>query len=224
MKKSKVQNPSSKEIPNAKIQACAPDHLVLAAWNLFGFWSLEFGILRARITSLCTLLAFCALASCRPDMANQPRAKPLSESEFFADGTNARPLPAHVVARGDVREDEAFSTGLTTGAHVTQLPVAVTSALLDRGREQHEIFCATCHGQTGVGNGPVVQHGFPRPAPYQLDRLRNAPAGYLFEVISNGHGTMAGYAAQIAPADRWAITAYIRGLQTTANPQSPPPP
>jgi putative transposase len=162
-----------------------------------------------------------ALVSCRPDMANQPRAKPLSESKFFADGTNARSLPAHVVTRGDVRADEAFETGLTNNAHVAQLPVLVTPELLMRGREQHAIFCAECHGRDGNGAGPVVQHGFPQPPSYQLDRLRNAPAGYLFDVTSNGHGTMAGYAAQIEPADRWAIAAYIRSLQ--ANQPSPSP-
>ncbi|PYL06431.1 MAG: hypothetical protein DME34_09015 [Verrucomicrobia bacterium] len=159
--------------------------------------------------------------ACRPDMANQPRAKPLSESDFFADGTNARPLPAHVVARRDVQEEETLHSGLINAAYATELPVQVTSELLARGHERHEIFCAECHGQRGNGDGQVVQRGFPQPPPYQLDRLRHAPVGYLFDVMSNGHGTMAGYAAQIEVADRWAIVAYIRGLQ--ANQPSPSP-
>jgi REP element-mobilizing transposase RayT/cytochrome c553 len=170
------------------------------------------------------LSAMFALASCRPDMANQPRAKPLSESNFFSDGTNARPLPPHVVARGDASVHEPVDTGLTNGAYATQLPIQLTPGLLARGRERHEIFCAECHGQTGRGDGPVVQHGFPRPPPYQLDRIRNAPVGYLFDVMSNGHGTMAGYAAQIEPADRWAIAAYIRSLQQNQNSQPPSSP
>src|SRR5947207_6527853 len=153
-------------------------------------------------------------------MANQPREKPLSESNFFADGTNARPLPPHVIARRDASAHEPVDTGLTNGAYATQLPMQLTSELLARGRQQHEIFCAECHGQIGNGDGPVVQHGFPRPPAYQVERLRNAPIGYLFDVISNGHGTMAGYAAQIEPADRWAVAAYIRRLQ---EPQRSPP-
>jgi mono/diheme cytochrome c family protein len=223
VKSSKFQAPKSKEAPSSKLQKQLARGLEFGAWDFFGAWSLGFGISRARIVGVFVSVAICALASCRPDMANQPRAKPLSESKFFADGTNARPLPSHVVARGDVREDEAFYTGLTNGAHLTQLPVQVTSELLARGRKQHEIFCAECHGQSGDGNGPVVQHGFPRPTPYQLDRLRNAPAGYLFDVISNGRGTMAGYAAQIESADRWAITVYIRSLQEGQNAPVPSP-
>jgi mono/diheme cytochrome c family protein len=210
-------------VKSSKLQKQPARNLGFRIWDFFGTWCLGFGASRARTVGVLACLAICALASCRPDMANQPRAKPLSESKFFTDGTNARPLPSHVVARGDVREDEAFYTGLTNGTQLMQLPVEVTSELLARGRKQHEIFCAECHGQSGDGNGPVVQHGFPRPQPYQLDRLRNTPAGYLFDVISNGHGTMAGYAAQIEPADRWAITAYIRSLQEGQNSPVPSP-
>ena len=222
MKNPKHQTPSTKEIPSSNNQIGRDALLELGYWSFLGIWVLGFGASRAHLLALYGFM-FVALASCRPDMANQPRAKPLSESKFFVDGTNARPLPSHVVARGDVREDEAFYTGLTNGAQLMQLPMPVTSELLARGHKQHEIFCAECHGQSGNGNGPVVQHGFPRPQPYQLDRLRNAPAGYLFDVISNGRGTMAGYAAQIEPADRWAITAYIRSLQEGQNSPVPSP-
>jgi mono/diheme cytochrome c family protein len=210
-------------VKSSKLQKQRARNLGFRIWDFFGAWCLGFGASRARTVGVLACLATCALASCRPDMANQPRAKPLSESNFFADGTNARPLPPHVVARGEVRADEAFETGLTNNAHVAQLPQQVTPELLLRGRGQHAIFCAECHGRGGNGDGPVVQHGFPEPPSYQLDRLRNAPVGYLFDVISNGHGTMAGYAAQIEPADRWAIAAYIRSLQANRPLPSPLP-
>jgi cytochrome c553 len=223
MKSTKSQTPSPTEAPSSKLQKQLGPLLEFGTWDFFGAWCLGFGISRARTRGFFAPLVICALASCRPDMANQPRAKPLSESNFFADGTNARPLPQHVVARGDVREDDVFYTGLTNKAQVAQLPVLVTPELLMRGREQHAIFCAECHGGGGNGDGPVVLHGFPQPPSYQLDRLRNAPAGYLFDVTSNGHGTMAGYAAQIEPADRWAIAAYIRSLQATQPSPTPTP-
>jgi len=144
---------------------------------------------------------------------NQPRAKPFSESQFFKDGTNARSLPPHTVARGQGGEEEEFHTGLTNGVYVTQLPMKLTPNLLARGRERYEAFCAACHGRVGDGQGMIVKRGFPQPPSYHLDRLRNAPLGHFFDVITNGYGAMASYAAQVEPQDRWAIAAYIRALQ-----------
>lgn len=151
--------------------------------------------------------------SCRPDMMNQPKAKPLSESDFFSNGANARQIPAHTVPRGDAREDTVFYTGQTNGIYVTRLPVKLTRGLLVRGRERFDAICAECHDRTGSGNGMVVQRGFPQPPSFHVDRLRNAPIGHFFDVITKGYGVMYSYATRVDPEDRWAIAAYIRALQ-----------
>jgi REP element-mobilizing transposase RayT/mono/diheme cytochrome c family protein len=159
-------------------------------------------------------IAFLTLfASCRPDMANQPKAKALSESDFFSNGANARQPPAHTVPRGDAHMDVAFYTGQTNGTYVTQLPVKLTRELMNRGRERFDAICAECHDRTGSGNGMVVQRGFPQPPSFHVDRLRNAPIGHFFDVITNGYGVMYSYATRVEPEDRWAIAAYIRALQ-----------
>ena len=165
------------------------------------------------------LLAIAAamFASCRPDMMNQPKAKPLSESDFFSNGANARQPPAHTVPRGDAREDTAFYTGQTNGIYVTQLPIKLTHELMTRGRDRFEAICAECHDRTGSGNGMVVQRGFPQPPSFHVDRLRNAPIGHFFDVITNGYGVMYSYATRVEPEDRWAIAAYIRALQLSHN-------
>jgi mono/diheme cytochrome c family protein len=157
------------------------------------------------------------IAACRPDMANQPKAKPLSESDFFADQANARPIPPHTVQRGGERENAAFYTGLTNGTYITQLPLKLTPELLARGRERFDTMCAECHDRTGSGNGMVVLRGFPQPPSYHVPRLRNAPIGHFFDVITNGYGVMYSYAARVEPEDRWAIAAYIRALQLSHN-------
>jgi REP element-mobilizing transposase RayT/mono/diheme cytochrome c family protein len=153
------------------------------------------------------------LASCRPDMMNQPKAKALSESDFFSNGANARQPPAHTVPRGDAHVDVAFYTGQTNETYVTQLPVRLTRELMNRGRERFDAICAECHDRTGSGNGMVVQRGFPQPPSFHVDRLRNAPIGHFFDVITNGYGVMYSYATRVEPEDRWAIAAYIRALQ-----------
>lgn len=169
--------------------------------------------------ALCAFVSmFCViLAACRPDMANQPKAKPLSESDFFSNQANARPIPPHTVERGDARENDAFYTGLTSGTYITQLPVKLTAELLARGRERFDTMCAECHDRTGSGNGMVVLRGFPQPPSYHIPRLRNAPIGHFFDVITNGYGVMYSYATRVEPEDRWAIAAYIRALQLSHN-------
>lgn len=157
---------------------------------------------------------FLALAvGCRQDMHDQPKYRPLRGSEMFEDGRSARPLVAGTVARGSLREDRVFFSGRSGDAFVRELPLALTPELLARGRGQFEIFCAPCHGRSGRGDGMIVRRGFKAPSSYHVDRLRAMPVGYFFDVISNGFGAMNDYAAQITPADRWAIAAYVRVLQ-----------
>jgi len=146
-------------------------------------------------------------------MNDEPRYKPLAESDFFADGQSARPRVDGTIARGHLRLDQAFYTGRSNGAFVSTPPVPVTRDLLARGRERFDIFCSPCHGRLGDGDGVVVERGFRSPPSYHIDRLRTAPVGHFFDVMTNGFGAMASYASRVQPADRWAIAAYIRALQ-----------
>jgi mono/diheme cytochrome c family protein len=163
----------------------------------------------------CGTVAVAILAGgCRQDMHDQPRIDPLAENDFFADGSGARPLPAHTVARGQLREDPALYTGFhADGSLLSEVPLPVTRELLIRGRERYGIFCAPCHGQTGDGKGMVVRRGFKQPSSYHVDRLRMVPIGYYYYVMTNGFGVMSSYASQVPVEDRWAIAAYIRALQ-----------
>jgi mono/diheme cytochrome c family protein len=162
----------------------------------------------------CLLLAL-GCSACRQDMYNQPKTKPYSQSDFFENGSSARLLPPHTVEYREAARNNPYYTGLTNGALIARLParVKLTPQLLERGRERFDIYCAVCHGLSGEGNGEVVQRGFPAPPSYHIDRLRNAPIGHFYDVITNGYGAMYSYAARVEPQDRWAIAAYIRALQ-----------
>jgi cytochrome c553 len=158
-------------------------------------------------------LALCA-TGCRRDMFQQPSEKPLERSDFFRDNRMAsRPLPPHTIARGHLDEDEAFYTGKIGTNLVTTFPFPITREVLLRGQERFDIYCAPCHGRTGDGNGMIPQRGYPVPPSYHIDRLRAAPAGHFFDVITHGYGVMYSYATRVDPADRWAIATYIRALQ-----------
>jgi len=159
------------------------------------------------------LAAVVWLGACRQDMFDQPRTRPLRRSEFFGDGRSARPPVAGSVARGQLHDDPHLYTGRVNGALVTTFPFPVSREVLERGHERYNIFCAPCHDRVGNGNGMVVRRGFRAPPSFHIDRLRAAPAGHYFDVITNGFGAMPDYAAQIPAHDRWAIIAYIRALQ-----------
>jgi mono/diheme cytochrome c family protein len=146
-------------------------------------------------------------------MHDAPRYDPLEASVFFADGKSARPLVANTVARGQLREDRHLHEGVVDGRPAETFPMPVTAEVMRRGQERFNVFCSPCHGQTGEGNGMVVQRGFRQPASYHQERLRSAPVGYFYDVITRGFGAMPDYASQIPVTDRWAIVAYIRALQ-----------
>jgi len=71
----------------------------------------------------------------------------------------------------------------------------------------------------------VVRRGYQPPPSFHIERLREAPVGHLFDVMTNGLGAMPDYASQINVSDRWAIAAYVKALQLSQNaPVSDVPP
>jgi len=146
-------------------------------------------------------------------MQEMPYQRPLVESNFYADRRSERPIIPGTVARGHLDADTYFYTGKIGDNDGDYLPFPVTAQVLARGQQRFNIYCSPCHGEAGDGNGMIVQRGYKRPPSYHIDRLRRAPIGYFFDVMSNGFGAMPDYAEQVQPADRWAIAAYIRALQ-----------
>ena len=163
---------------------------------------------------LCASASFFFLSGCqlKQDMAHQPKARPLSPTEFFDDGRSERPLLENTVARGALADDALF-----VPKDSNDFPLPVNQELLERGQERYQIFCTPCHGLQGDGNGLIAMRGMKHPPSYHQDRLRQVPSGYLYDVVTNGFGAMLGYSAQIPPRDRWAIIAYVRALQLSRN-------
>jgi mono/diheme cytochrome c family protein len=157
---------------------------------------------RRPVLLLLLAVACSALAACDLSMTQQRKLGTYSPTSIWSNGTSARPLPAGVIAQGDVERAAAAKN-----------PPPVDAALLTRGQQRFGIFCAPCHGLAGDGDGIIVAHGFPQPPSYFEDRLAAAPAQHFYDVMTKGYGVMFSYADRIEPHDRWAIAAYIRALQ-----------
>jgi hypothetical protein len=168
----------------------------------------------------CTFLAICAavlLAACGENMRRNSRIEVYEPSAFYPDDQSVRPVISGTVALGLLQSDELLYTGKQGGQDAAQFPFPVTRAVLERGQGRFDIYCAPCHGLVGDGNGMIVQRGLSPPPTFHQQRLRDAPVGHFFDVITNGFGRMYSYAARVAPEDRWAIIAYIRALQLSQN-------
>jgi hypothetical protein len=167
------------------------------------------------------LAAMSLMAGCRQDMHNQPKFIPLRSNTFFPDQRSARyPVSGTVPRLEDATMDAEqldpssyFLTGKHGAAFGNELPFPLTREVMDRGEQRFNIYCSPCHARIGDGDGMIVQRGYKHPPSFHQERLRNAPVGYFFDIMSNGLGAMPDYASQIKPSDRWAIAAYIRALQ-----------
>ena len=153
------------------------------------------------------------LVGCRQDMQDQPKFVPLRSTSFFPDGRSARTQVPGTVARGQAHIDDYFLTGMVGGKEGDALPFPATLAVLERGQERFNIYCSPCHSRVGNGQGRIVERGYYQAADFQSERLRQAPLGHFFNVMTHGYGAMPDYHVELAPADRWAIVAYIRALQ-----------
>jgi mono/diheme cytochrome c family protein len=169
---------------------------------------------RVGLRALVSLAILAPAAGCRQEMYDQPKYKPLDRSAFYADGRASRALVEGTVARGAL-EGTAMPAGGAPGAadRVTELPMPLTRELLARGQQRYEIFCTPCHDRTGSGQGMVVRRGYRPPPSLHIERLRDAPVGHFYDVMTRGLGAMPDYAQQIPPEDRWAISAYVKALQ-----------
>ncbi len=154
---------------------------------------------------------------CRQDMHDQPKFIPLRGTEFFADGRSARPQVQNTVARDQLHTDSYFETGLVDGKEGNAMPFPVTLQVLERGQERFNVYCTPCHSRVGNGAGMIVQRGYAPAGNFHTARLQAAPLGHFFNVMTNGYGAMPDYSAQLTPADRWAVVAYIRALQLSQN-------
>jgi hypothetical protein len=227
---SRVQGPAPRvQRPAPRVQSGVPQVAILrpgkaqnSACPIHATAFRRMGGNRRTAAVLASLAAIVFAAGCRQDMQNQPKLIPQRGSAVFTDHRGARPQVANTVARGQLYEDSYFYTGVIQGANGYReeqnlMPFPVTMEVLRRGQERFNIYCTPCHSRVGNGLGEIVDRGY-KPAGNFHDQVRLAqPVSHYFYVMTHGYGAMPDYSAQLTPADRWAVAAYIRALQLSQN-------
>jgi mono/diheme cytochrome c family protein len=146
-------------------------------------------------------------------MVYQPKYDTMDPSPFWPDGSSARPpVPGTVSVDGVIAKVPVFPVEATRSTQ-RDFPFPLERSDIERGQKLYNIYCAVCHGATGKGDGMIARRGFTRPPSFYLPRLRNAPHGHFYDVITNGYGAMYSYNDRVSPDDRWRITGYVRALQ-----------
>ena len=164
-----------------------------------------------------------------PDMDNQGRFERQQGSDRYVDGRAMRLPVEGTVARGQLWESDHYYRGMVGAEFAAELPDGVVgmlgdddarAALLARGRERFDLFCAPCHGLNGDGEGVVsqramqLQQGTWVPASsLHVEPALSRPPGHIFNTITNGIRTMPAYGSQVPVDDRWAIVVHIDELR-----------
>lgn len=153
-------------------------------------------------------------------MMDQAKVEAQEPTRFFPDGRGMRPLVDGVVPTS--RPTGTIATGREQGQPVARLPMPVTRALVERGRDRYDIFCAVCHGDVGDGRSQVAENmQLVKPPSLISAKMREYPDGRFFVVITEGYGLMPSYAAELPVEDRWAVVAYVRALQLSQGARLP---
>ena len=181
--------------------------------------NLKSGIQILTVVMLVFTLASCDHSRNNPgwqyfdDMVTSPAYETYTTNPNFKDGKTMQTTIEGTIPRGFmpypyVKTDE---DRLLAGQSLEN-PLIATPDNMERGQEVYAIYCATCHGDTGDGQGSLYtskKYPYP-PASLLTDKIRTAPDGEIYHVISVGWGVMAEHGTMIRPDDRWKAVLYIK--------------
>ncbi|WP_205860385.1 MULTISPECIES: c-type cytochrome [unclassified Polaribacter] len=135
-----------------------------------------------------------------------------------ANGLNGEPVNikpvAGTIARGGHAAYDIPNTN--EGYELAKLrvtnPLETTEESLANGKAMYEIYCASCHGKAGDGNGVLSQRDKFSGIPNYKDRDINT--GSIYHVIMHGKNLMGSHASQTTYTERWQIVQYVEKLRS----------
>ncbi len=151
------------------------------------------------------------------EQLSNPYADDFALLQIQADVSIAEPTPdAPPAESGLGAENPEHDRGQSEQEARRKAAQKRISDSLSRGREIYRVFCISCHGPTGAGDGPVAKRGFPPPPPLTTGRSAQMKDGQLFHILTYGQGSMPPMAAQLTRDRRWDVINFVRAMQKNA--------
>lgn len=151
-----------------------------------------------------------------PEMVHSPAYQALTANPNFPDGKTLQWPVAGTIARGHrpVHFGATPEEALRAGRQLYN-PLQVDASNRQRGKDLYASFCTPCHGENGLGDGPVVRRGVPAPPSLLDEKAVGLPDGQMFHILTFGQGNMPAYVSQLSQEERWQTILHVRSLQSS---------
>lgn len=94
-------------------------------------------------------------------------------------------------------------------------PIATSQESVSKGEELYNMYCFSCHGDTGYGDGPAGGSMGIRPANFHDQKVIKQKDGALFWKLTNGKGNMPPFKEALTEEQRWQLVNFLRELGKT---------
>lgn len=149
-----------------------------------------------------------------PDMYRSQAYKTYEATGLFLDSSSARMPVQGTIARGHMPyEYPNTNEGYEEAKKHLQNPFEFAVENNEDGKELYSIFCASCHGDRGDGQGHLVTNDKILGVPSYNDNTRKITEGSIYHVIMHGKGIMGSHASQLTEDERWKIVSYVEQLK-----------
>ncbi|CAI8158517.1 MAG: Uncharacterised protein [Polaribacter sp. SA4-10] len=169
------------------------------------------------------LVVVASLASCgnkrtpqfqyMPDMYESIPYKADGENGLRGNPVNSKPVAGTIPRGGHPAYDIADSNeGYDKAKIYLKSPLAETEENFDTGKKMYTIYCISCHGKKGDGNGYLSQADKFIGIPSYKDR--DITEGSIYHVLMHGKNLMGSHSSQLTYKERWQIVQYVEVLRT----------
>ena len=123
----------------------------------------------------------------------------------------------HYIASTRFLQDTTKQPGWLAPASTDSIknPLPVTQESISKGEELYKMYCFSCHGDTGYGDGPAGGSMGDRPANFHDQRVIKQKDGALFWKLTNGKGNMPPFKEALTEEQRWQLIVFLRELGKT---------
>lgn len=159
-----------------------------------------------------------------PDMYRSPSYESNSINKNFADSMTNRVPVSGTISQGAVPNssyginNEPYpykndNEGYESAGQNLKNPFPATTEVIEEGKVIYGKYCSHCHGESGAGDGKMMQNEKFPPPPSYSGPLKNLSEGKMFHTLQYGKGLMGSHASQLSKEERWKVIRYVQTLQ-----------